>query len=62
MADDSCADIAAFSRRCQIRLVRVDVPVFLAGLSVLSDYHPEKPAKKELGLVQFTRPRENDRQ
>ena len=55
------AGFASFSWWGQIWLDRLDVPVLLAGLSFFSHYHTEKPAKKELGLVQITRPRENDR-
>ena len=59
VAVTACAGFASFNGWGQIWLGRLDVPVLLVGLSLFSHYHPEKPAKKELGLVQITRPREN---
>ena len=59
VAITACGGFASFNGWGQIWLACLDVPVFLVGLSVFPHYHTEKPAKKELGLVQITRPREN---
>ena len=60
LAAPACSHFTTLKWRGQIWLVRFDVPVFLVGLSIFPHCHTEKPAKKELGLVQITRHREND--